>query len=585
MSGRSMKTARRKPDSALKAAAAASSPAGRGWITPALAAACAIGLVFLIYAPALNGPFLFDDEYLPFQAPGFLDMGINGIARLQRPLLNLSFFANALLFGMEPYSYHAFNIVLHLFNGALLYLILGKLIRMTKPETPRPETIAAFAALIFLVHPANTESVAYVAGRSECFSLVFFLAAFALFLHKREGGVSWLAAVGILALFAGAFLSKEHTAVLPALLLVTDLFYNQGSPAATVRRHWRLYAPLALLGVAGGALVWRVLSTADTAGFAMKDLPWHHYFFTQWRALWVYLKLFVFPAGLNADYDFPISRGPLDHGALFGLIGIVALLGAAFHYRKRFPLAFFGLLVFFLLIAPTSSVAPIKDPIAERRLYMPFAGLLLAVCDVLRQWSFPRLRQLTVMGFAVAALSAATCSRSAVWSDPQLLWEDTVRKSPGNSRAHFQLAMVYYTAGRCAQSLNEFEQAASTGKNDHTLLVDWGLALDCAGQPDAALVKFRDAAGLDNTAHVRSLIGMVLAKQNRLDMALDELNLAARIDANYDMTYVYRGNIYRMRREWDRAEADYREALRLNKQNQVAEQSLAELGKEKGGGR
>jgi hypothetical protein len=578
-----MKTVRRSKDSKAKAAAVSSRPKPRR--AGAYVAALAVGLVFWIYWPAVYGPFLFDDEYLPFQDPKFLASHIKTILSSQRPLMNLSFWVNGALFGLNPFSYHLLNIALHLVNGLLLYLILKKLIETARPEEALSKPIAALATLLFLVHPVHTESVAYVAGRSECLSLISFLGAFLLFLKKREAGITWPSSAGILALFGAAILSKEHTAVLPALLLFTDIFFSPGAITSGLRRNWRLYAPLSTMAAFGGFFVWRVLATADTAGFAMKELPWHHYFFTQWRAIWIYIKLFFLPVGLNADYDFPISRGPLDHGAVFGLIGLIALLAVAFCYRKRCPLAFYGLVAFLVLLAPTSSVAPIKDPVAERRLYLPFLGLLLIVCEGVRRWRAPRFQQFALAGCALAALSGLTYARSTVWGNPLLLWEDTVRKSPGNSRAHFQLAMIHYTSGRCAEASKEFEQAAKTGGRDHRLLVDWGLAFDCLRQLDAALEKFREAVALDNTAHVRSLMGMVLAKKGLTGAALDELNLAERIDPNYDMTYFYRGNIYRMRQDWAKAEADYRQALRLNEQNQVAQQALAAVEKEKGGAR
>ena len=124
---------------------------------------------------------------------------------------------------------------------------------------------------------------------------------------------------------------------------------------------------------AGGAIgavgVFRILGKADSAGF--QTMPWYQYLFTQFRVFFVYLKLFVFPSGQTIDYDFPISRTILDQGAIAGFFGILALIAAAVYFHRRYPLACFGLLAFAILLAPTSSVIPIKDPIAERRVYLP----------------------------------------------------------------------------------------------------------------------------------------------------------------------------------------------------------------------
>src|SRR5262249_2157756 len=152
-----------------------------------------------------------------------------------------------------------------------------------------------------------------------------------------------------------------------------------------VKRNWRLYG-LVILGSAGGAFyVLNVLRQSGSAGFAMKDLTWPQYFFTQCRVIWTYLRMYVLPIGLNLDPDVPISKTILDHGAVFGLLGLLAAVGLAIYYRKRYPLASFGFLATLLLLAPTSSIAPLRDPQAEHRLYLPFIGLLLITAEVLRR--------------------------------------------------------------------------------------------------------------------------------------------------------------------------------------------------------
>src|SRR6202011_4310244 len=107
------------------------------------------------------------------------------------------------------------------------------------------------------------------------------------------------------------------------------------------------------------------------------DLTWYQYLFTEFRALLVYIGIFLFPVSLNLDWDFPISRTIFDHGAVLGLLALLALAVAAWRWRTRLPLAGFGYFLFLLLLSPTSSILPIKDPGAERRLYLPMLGLLL----------------------------------------------------------------------------------------------------------------------------------------------------------------------------------------------------------------
>ena len=102
------------------------------------------------------------------------------------------------------------------------------------------------------------------------------------------------------------------------------------------------------------------------------------------------MRLFVVPIGQNLDPQVDISRTILDHGAIIGLAALLAVSVLAWIYRRRFPLASYGWFVFLILLAPTSSFVPIRDPMAERRLYLPFIGLLFITVEFLRRWKTTR---------------------------------------------------------------------------------------------------------------------------------------------------------------------------------------------------
>lgn len=549
-----------------------------------LAAAASLFVLMQIYGPALNGPFVFDDQYLRFQDAGFLQAGVTTLSPTTRPLTDFSYWLNLRFFGKEnTYSYHLVNVLFHFLNSLLIFAAVRKLLELAGQPAGRLNIPAAIAALVFLLHPVQTESVAYVAGRSESFSLIWFLSAYTLFLYKRKGGIGWAAAMGVILLFGAAFLSKEHTAVLPALLVMTDIFFPEGKPVETIKRNWRLYAPMVVMGAVGTALVVQVLAKAETAGFGMKDLPWHHYFFTQWRAVWVYLRLFVLPVDLNADYDFAISRSPLDHWAGVGLVALLALIAVAVRYRRRYPLVLFGLLMFLLLLAPTSSIVPIRDPLAERRMYLPFLGLLLIGIDFYRQWDATQGTKLTAMGILLFLLSGLTFWRAAVWGNEEQLWKDTVAKSPAKSRPRFQLAMVYFEQRRCADAVKEFAETERVSKEkEYSLYVDWGLAYDCLNQQELALQKFHQAVAIKTNGLTRAYVGMALGKLQRYPESIEELNEAAKLEPTYDMTYYYRGVVHLLTNNLDKAQADFEKTLSISPNNEQARKNLDNVLRRKG---
>jgi len=433
--------------------------------------------------------------------------------------------------------------------------------------------LAIFSGGIFLLHPLQTESVAYIASRSEVLSVLFYYSAFAIFIYSSRGGVTWLRAIAVLALFGAAAATKEHTLTLPALILLTDFFWHRGG----LRKNGILYALLALACAGGAVVVWKVLRHADTAGFRMKDLSPASYLFTQCRVIWIYVRMFFVPFGQNVDPDVPISAGVLDHGALFGLVALIAMVTAAWIYRKRWPLACFGVFVFLLLIAPTSSVIPIRDVLAERRVYLPFLGLILVVLEPLR-----RLRFRQAAGVCAAALVVSTVltyQRSDVWSTPVTLWQDSVAKSPGKVRPRFQLAFAQYQLGECATAAANFEAASHLQPPDWQLLVDWANALDCAGREDEAIEEFTRAIQLDDR-RAEPYVGLsaIYGKQRRTTDALNILARAQALDPGIAQIYVNRGGIYEILGNKLAAIKEFQHALAIDPSNSTARDALRRLG-------
>jgi Tfp pilus assembly protein PilF len=541
----------------------------------ALVSAVALIIVFELYGPALHGPFLYDDSYLAYTLPSFADLPLRAWIAGVRPLLMFTFWLSFQQAGAgNTYPYHVFNVFLHFLNGVLIYLAVRKILNWAKVDLSTSEILSIFAAGLFLFHPIQTEAVTYVASRSDTLSVFFVLAAFVVFLYRKAVAISSGMAVAVLVLFGAAVLSKEHSVALLGLLLLTDYFWNPGFSLDGIRRNWRLYALSALAAVAGLAFVWALLTGASTAGFGLKDFTWYQYFFTQCRAVWVYLRIFVLPWGQNIDHDFPISRSIVDHGAIVGLIALLVLIGLAWYYRRKFPLISYGVFAYLILMSPTSSVIPIHDTLVEHRLYLAFIGLLLITVGLLSRWKTTRATMITALSIVLLAEAAFTYQRNELWGDAVSIWRDSVANSPNKVRPRFQLAFAYYQSGHCAESVDEFGNAAQLAKPDYNLLVDWALAYDCAGNANVAITKLKEAALLEGTAHVYSQIGMEYAKQKDYPKALDALITAERIDPNFAATYVYRGNVYNLRGEMQKAAEDYRHALAIEPNNPVAREGL-----------
>ena len=582
------KSKRPAPDKATpnskSADSSAAAPVFVWW--PWLAAAAALFLTFTIYGPSMNGPFVLDDRYLPFYNPAFQTLPIaEWLKSGARPLLNLTYWINYQLSGTDPYAYHATNVVLHFFVAVLTGLISMRLLGLARPSQTEPRqswsglplssratsALGIFAGALFLVHPIQTESVSYVASRSEIVSVLFYYAAYCVFLYRKTESITWTRALFITVLFACALGSKQHTLTLPILLLITDLFWTKGG----VRANWRLYSLLGAAGALGGAFVLWVLHTSNTVGLNVQGMTPLTYFFTQCRVVWDYTRLFFLPIGQNADPEVAISTSLLDHGAILALAAWIAVAAAAWIYRQRWPLASFGIFVYFLLLAPTSSFVPIQDVMQERRLYLPFIGLALVCLELLRR--FPQKRRLWIEAPLLLALAMATFARNTVWSEPLKLWQDTAEKSPGKVRPRFQLAFAYGEQRQYDKAAENYAIAAKLATPEYSLLVDWGKALEDSGKLDEALDKFQRATATEYDPQAWVLIAEIRGKQHHTDEALAALDQATAINPNYELTFAIRGNVYESAGNFPLAAQQYQKVLELDPSNEPVKQALARV--------
>jgi tetratricopeptide (TPR) repeat protein len=546
------------------------------------AASLLIGLfaAFEVYWPAIHGPFLLDDMHLTYMRPDAADISFRDWIHQLRPLLMFTFWLNYQAAGaQDTFGYHAFNLLVHFVNAIFIFFAVRKVLSWAGVEESRTRILSFFAAGVFLLHPVQTESVSYIASRSETLSVFFVLAALAVFLYRKGATVSIPRILALLALFVAAGLSKEHTAVLPALFILTDYYWNFEFSPSVIWRNWKLYVPIAAGAVFVLVYILRILRGNQTAGFQMQDLAWYQYFFTECRVIWDYILLFVFPIGLNLDPDIAISPTITAHGAIFGLAGLLAVSILAWIYRRRFPIASYGWFVFLILLAPTSSFVPIRDAMAERRMYLPFIGLLFITVEFLRRWKASINVFIGVLALVLVVEGAMTYQRNLLWGSAIDTWKDTVSKSPQKLRPRFQLAFAYFHAAACSDSVDEFQKAAALEPPTYDLLLDWALAYDCAGNPQQAIAKFQQAAAQHPDGQTYSQIGMEYGKMGKYPEALDALATAQRLDPSFAMTYYYLGNVHAIQGNQAQAREDYQRVLTLDPHNAPASEALARMGR------
>ena len=477
---------------------------------------------FVLYWPAMNGPFVLDD-YDMLEGSGAVRTGdIGPIIRSGRPLLMLSFVLDhRLAGGFAPFRFHLTNVLLHALNGVMVWLF----VRAVFDRARLDERVRVFRGLfvyglplLFLVSPIQTESVAYISSRSEVLAAMFYIGGLLAFVRLGDRS-PWLTAMAVMACFVGAALSKQDKLTLPFAVLLIDYLLLSGCDWRGLKKSWPTYGLFGFGTIAGFAVVVRPFLFAKTAGFS---LDWQEYLFTQFRVVFRYMRQVLIPFGLNVDPDIAASQSLGDHLSWLALAALLALMGAAVWFHKRAPLPVFGLLFFLLVLAPTTTFFPLADFAAERRLYLPALGFYLALV-----WLATRLFEPGAAGAKwalaglVAVYAAGTYQRSAVWSNEIRLWTDAVAKSPNKERPWTWLGRAHFSVGNVQQAQIAWSRAAEVvekgSEQEAFLMANLGLLEARAKRWDQAIEYYQRALELqpnETTLYAQLAVAQIRAGRN-----------------------------------------------------------------------
>lgn len=441
---------------------------GEGWVrgresvrgSVLLSSLLVAGAVLVAYANAFLGDFQFDDYNVIVGNPAVhsLSAWLSGLRGL-RPLLKLTYTLNWTS-GLGLFGFHLINVGLHAANGVMVYFLLSRFGGDLGRESQRYETPAFFAALLFALHPVQTEAVTYISGRSMSLMAFFYLASMLAYVHGRESGsVFWLYFISPV-LFVLALLTRETAVTMPVALV---LWEGAGrSPREDVRSmfraqamHWGiLFASLVSLALHPGYA--RFLSS-NLGIRSMSDN-----LLAQIEGVSRLLFQIAWPVRLNIDPMFPDASG-----WTWGLAGEALVLGSLLAVGiaslRRRPWVGFGILWLFLHLLPTNSIVPRLDAANERHLYVAGIGIFFAAAVQSWEWSIRIAvdRRIVRAGAAVLiiALGLLTVSRNHDYRSEIALWESSVRADPNNARAFNNLGHAYFLVGENERAGSAYREA------------------------------------------------------------------------------------------------------------------------------
>jgi protein O-mannosyl-transferase len=530
-------------------------------------------VILWLYSPALNGHFIFDDLALPFCKPirhASLSTWIShsGV----RPVLMISYWLNYQISGDRPFSYHFVNLVIHFANSAVTFLVLLQILQRAGWMGRKSQVASAIGALVFTIHPLQTESVSYVAGRSESLAALFLLLAYVVFLYRRKEAISWWEALLVLVLFGAAVKTKENAIALAPILILTDLFWPEAFSLRALCRNWRLYV-LMIPGAGFAAVgIFRMLASAGTAGFSVATFKWYQYAFTEARAIFIYIRMAIWPSGLSLDHDFATSYTILEHGAICWMILLAALVAMSIILRRRYPLGCFGLLMFLIWLAPTSSVVPLDDSLVERRMYLPLIGLILIGCELGMRVKLPAAACVASLCIAGIILGALCYNRNRLWGGPEKLMEMAADNALYNPRPLLNFAEILIEKNECAATRPYLVRAESRLPNNYYVNVTWGRTLACLGYLDQAIKRFEVAAKLKPTSQVYQWLGLAYAEIGRPEAAVGALKIAIELDPQSAAAHGSLALWFEKNQDLTNAEKEYRTAASLDRDDSWARQ-------------
>lgn len=558
-----------------------------------------------------NAPKIFSSDYFNLSQEG-----------TYRPITTLTFFIDYSLWGLNVFGYHLTNLLFHILNAILIYLILSLILKN--------KVTALVASLLFVLHPVQAEAVNGITFREDLHAFTFFLLALFLYIKHpyQENSKRKFYYMGSIICFIFALFSKEMAITLPFILVLYDYcFGSRQKRSEIINRNSRLqsafvmslkqsYIPFFLVGAL--YMLGRFYLFYDPSGLAKYPGGGFHLamLITMSRVIVYYIKLLFLPINLCVDYIFPISRSIFEPSVLISIAVLVVVLITAFKINKHSKEISFSIFYFFLTLLPVSSIIPFGNIMAERFLYFPSLGfcMFLAVI-IMKLMNVSHLRYLRkfVVLFLILILfgySVRTMKRNTDWKDDLTLWSRTVETPFISPRAFSNLGIAYMGKGFYDEAISQFEKAVQMDPTFEIGYYNLGVAYTGKGQYEEALAKYQKVLQIDpdhaqthfklgsiyerrgafnpameeykkaieskpDYAEAHFNLGLLYGKKGMFIQAAESFNEAIRSKPSYIKPYIYLGLMHKATKQYDTAIQIFKKALRLSPKHPGLHNNLA----------
>ncbi len=538
-------------------------------------------IVFVIYSNTLGSPFVFDDVHI---IPDNRDIRLTNLnfeeitkaafggPSSYRPVAKISFALNYYFHKYNVLGYHLVNVLIHITTGILLYLFvqmtLGVLSRRSGYTFHR--WIPFFTALIWLVHPIQTQSVSYVVQRMNSMAAMFYILSLLLYgkarltTNPKRKRVLFATCIisGLL-----SFGSKEIAATLPFFLFLYEWYFFKDLNRDWLKRHlWPIGGILLILLFVsffylGVNPFEKIFADYKTYPFTLTERV-----LTESRVVIYYISLLILPhpSRLNVDYDFSISHSLMDPpSTLLSLLLIAGLIGLAFYRAKKGLLLSFAIFWFFGNLVIESSVIGL-DIIFEHRTYLPSMFVCLLAVTLIFRYIRPKGFSIGILCAVAITFSIWSYERNEVWRDDLTLWVDCAKKSPNKARPHTNLGVALWQRGKTKEAMDHYSKALRINPNYIDAHNNLGIILRRQGRLEEAATHFSAVLRIDpDYREAHNNLGNTFSGLGRFDKAIGHYNEALRIDPHDAVAHYNLGNALGNQKKFKEAQTHYEAALRI----------------------
>ncbi len=496
----------------------------------------------IVYAPAIPGDFVYDDVALTVVENPALTGEATWLEVLQwdRPLREFTYALDHCLWGLNPVGYHLQNLVWHLACGFLLLHFL----RFVGFSFWSSYTVV----FLFLLHPINSESVAWISGRKELLCLFFEILTcylFLLFLQQQQSQGAYTKLFVLLSLVSAicAYLSKQVAVVLPFLLVLSAWLYRRDHLFRDYKSMLFAWLPHLLLLFIILFSRYNLLEELNLVGVrrtfydpAARDVSYTFLsaVLTPLAIFFRFVTLCLFPLDLTVERAFEPVQTFADPRWIGGVFTFLVIGFVVIRYHKQQPFLLFGLLWFFLTWLPVSGALPVGYLLADRYLYIPCVGYSIALVSlgnwIINKWGHKRSHLSLYLCVLLALFySIRSFDRSWDWRDEITLWESAIESRPNYAKAYVALGDSYSREGMYEKAYSAWQRALELEPDLPQVWVNMANAEKRQDHFEKAEEYYKKALDLFpeyGLAHFN--LALLYDRQEKFQQAIEHLHLAVK---------------------------------------------------------